>query len=121
MTTDQLTEAHRCGRLYAALAELQKLSTGAHHSLGSPGPAQQIATEPRKHLTEHLEKAGRYLLDARNRGNGPAAAAVFRMLPDLLPEAKELPGDLRTDEKRERFGEGRDQQAAEIEKALKSL
>ncbi|MEE1796877.1 hypothetical protein PUR28_39875 [Streptomyces sp. BE308] len=118
MTNDLLTEAYRCGRLYAALAELQKLGTGTHHSLGSSGLREQVAKEPRKHLAEHLERAGKYLLDAKNRDKGAAAAVVFRMLPDLLPERRELPGDLRSVERQERFQEGVKEQTAEIVKAL---
>ncbi|WP_405482034.1 hypothetical protein [Streptomyces anulatus] len=51
MANDRLTEAYRCGQLFAALAALERLSEGPHHSLGKPGVRRQLSTEPRKHLT----------------------------------------------------------------------
>ncbi|EHM27568.1 hypothetical protein SPW_3994 [Streptomyces sp. W007] len=58
MANDRLTEAYRCGQLFAALAALERLSEGTHHSLGKPGVRRQVSTEPRKHLTVHLWGAG---------------------------------------------------------------
>ncbi|MFD5647125.1 hypothetical protein ACFWIP_36385, partial [Streptomyces anulatus] len=78
MANDRLTEAYRCGQLFAALAALERLSEGTHHSLGKPGVRRQVSTEPRKHLTMHLWQAGRYLAGAANRDQGPAAAGFIR-------------------------------------------
>ncbi|MCX5412464.1 hypothetical protein [Streptomyces sp. NBC_00059] len=117
MTNDLGGEAHLCGRLYAALAELQRLGEGEHHSLGRPGVLKKLALEPSKHLTEHLHLAGKYLLTARNRGQGAPAAVVFRSLPDLLPSGRGLPGSLRDDALQERFHEGRTAQEAAIGRA----
>ncbi|MFI7287086.1 hypothetical protein ACIBRY_10610 [Streptomyces anulatus] len=76
MANDRLTEAYRCGQLYAALAALERLGEGTHHSLGKPGTRRQVSTEPRKHLTVHLWQAGRYLAGAANRD--PAERARFQ-------------------------------------------
>lgn len=121
MANDRLTEAYRCGRLYAALAALERLGGGAHHSLGRPGTRRRLSTEPRKHLTVHLWQAGRYLAEATDRDQGPAAAVVFRQLPDLLPLRRELPGEIRDPAERARFQEGVQAQEAAIEKALAEL
>ncbi|MFI1248337.1 hypothetical protein ACH4TY_16795 [Streptomyces anulatus] len=121
MAIDRLTEAYRCGQLFAALAALERLSEGTHHSLGKPGVRRQLSTEPRKHLTVHLWQAGRYLADATNRDQGPAAAVIFRQLPDLLPRRRELPGEIRDPAERARFQEGVQAQEAAIEKALAEL
>ncbi|WP_228991311.1 hypothetical protein [Streptomyces sp. DH8] len=118
MANDRLTEAYRCGQLFAALAALERLSEGAHHSLGKPGTRRQLSTEPRKHLTLHLWQAGRYLLGAANRGEGRAAGVIFRQLPDLLPLRRELPGEIRDAAERARFQEGVTAQEAAIGKAL---
>ncbi|MEV3892992.1 hypothetical protein [Streptomyces anulatus] len=121
MANDRLTEAYRCGQLFAALAALERLSEGPHHSLGKPGVRRQLSTEPRKHLTVHLWQAGRYLAGATNRDQGPAASVIFRQLPDLLPRRRELPGEIRDPAERARFQEGVQAQEAAIEKALAEL
>ncbi len=117
MANDRLTEAYRCGQLFAALAALERLSEGTHHSLGKPGMRRQLSTEPRKHLTVHLWQAGRYLAGATNQGQGPAAAVIFRQLPGR----RELPGEIRDPAERARFQEGVQAQEAAIEKALAEL
>ncbi|MFF5895846.1 hypothetical protein ACFY8O_07960 [Streptomyces argenteolus] len=117
MANDLDAEAHLCGRLYAALAELERLGEGGNHSLGRPDVLRKLALEPSKHLTKHLHLAGKYLLAARNRGQGAAAAAVFRSLPDLLPAGRNLPGSLRDTALQERFHEGRAAQEAALGKA----
>ncbi|MFD3606735.1 hypothetical protein ACFWXA_01465 [Streptomyces atroolivaceus] len=114
MANDLNAEAYLCGRLYAALAELERLGEGEHHSLGRPDVLRKLALEPSKHLTKHLHAAGRYLLAARNRGQGRPAATVFRSLPDLLPSGRDLPGSLRDTALQERFHEGRTAQEAAI-------
>ncbi|MFH9615047.1 hypothetical protein [Streptomyces pratensis] len=118
MTNDLRTEAYLCGRLYAALAELERLGQGEHHSLGRPDVLRKLALEPSKHLTKHLDQAGKYLLAARNRGQGGPAAAVFRSLPDLLPSGRKLPDSLRDTEMQERFHAGRTAQEAALGKAV---
>lgn len=120
MANDRLTEAYRCGQLYAALAALERLG-GTHRSLGKPGTRRQVSTEPRKHLTVHLWQAGRYLAAAANQGEGPAASVIFRQLPDLLPRRRELPGEIRDPAERARFQEGVEAQEAAIGKALAEL
>lgn len=121
MANDRLTEAYRCGQLFAALAALERLSEGPRHSMGKAGTRRQLSTELRKHLTVHLWQAGRYPVGATNRGEGPAAAVVFRQLPDLLPLRRELPGEIRDAPERARFQEGVTAQEAMIEKALAEL
>ncbi|MEV6260353.1 hypothetical protein AB0M42_06275 [Streptomyces sp. NPDC051784] len=91
MAVDAQTEAHLAGRLYAVLAELQRLAEGEHRWLGRPENVKKVATQPRAHLTQHLEQAGKYLLAARNKNSGKQAAALFRSIPDLLPTGRELP------------------------------
>ncbi|MFF9685785.1 hypothetical protein [Streptomyces sp. NPDC014623] len=118
MADDLEAEAYLCGRLYAALAELERLGEGEHHSLGRPDVARKLAREPSKHLTGHLHAAGRYLMAARSRGQGRPAAAVFRSLPDLLPSGKDLPGCLRDTALQQRFHEGRAAQEAAIGKTV---
>ncbi|WP_329229055.1 hypothetical protein OHB07_13430 [Streptomyces sp. NBC_00111] len=117
MANDLKAEAHLCGRLYAALAELQRLGEGEHHSLGRPEVLKKLALEPSKHLTEHLHLAGKYLMAARGRGQAAPAAVVFRSLPDLLPSGRGLPGSLRDTVLQDRFHEGRTAQEATIGKA----
>ncbi|MFI2782984.1 hypothetical protein [Streptomyces sp. ALB3] len=114
MANDLRAEAYLCGRLYAALAELQRLGEGEHHSLGRPDVVRKLALEPSKHLTRRLHLAGKYLQGARNRGRGGPAAVVFRSLPDLLPAGRDLPGSLRDSGLQERFHEGRTAQEAAI-------
>ncbi|ROV64421.1 hypothetical protein [Streptomyces globisporus] len=133
MAIDRLTEAYRCGQLYAALAALERLCGGTHHPLDDPAKRRQVSTEPRKHLAPHLWKATRSLVDATNQGRGKAAAVVFRQLPDLLPLRRELPGEIRVPLRRElpgeirdaaeraRFQEGVTAQEAAIGKALAEL
>ncbi|HWU05840.1 MAG TPA: hypothetical protein VN520_05505 [Streptomyces sp.] len=117
MANDLKAEAYLCGRLYAALAELERLGEGEHHSLGRPDVVRKLALEPSKHLTRHLHLAGKYLMAARTRGKGGPAAAVFRSLPDLLPSGRDLPGCLRATGLQERFHEGRAAQEATFGKA----
>ncbi|WP_432105845.1 hypothetical protein [Streptomyces sp. bgisy091] len=116
MARDLQAEAHLTGRLYAVLAELQRLAVGEHHSLGLPACVKQVATEPRKNLTEHFDRAGKYLLAARHRGAGERAATLYRSIPDLLPAGRELPGDLRAKGQNESFHAGVAAQREEIAK-----
>lgn len=118
MTNDPKAEAYLCGRLYAALAELERLGEGDHHSLGRADVVRKLALEPSKHLTKHLHAAGKYLLAARNRGQARPATVVFRSLPDLLPSGRGLPDSLRDSALQERFHEGRAAQEAAIGKAV---
>ncbi|WP_327380053.1 hypothetical protein [Streptomyces sp. NBC_01212] len=118
MARDIEADSYLCGRLYAALAELQRLGTGEHHSLGRQETLRKLAKEPSKHLIDHLHKAGKYLVDAGRRGQGSPAATVFRSLPDLLPTGRELPGCLRDASLQERFQAGITAQRAEIAKAV---
>ncbi|MET8935651.1 hypothetical protein ABZX28_01360 [Streptomyces rubiginosohelvolus] len=121
MAIDRLTEAYRCGQLYAALAALERLGGGAHHPLDDAARRRQVSTEPRKHLTPHLWKATRSLVEATDQGRGKAAAVIFRQLPDLLPLHRELPGEIRDTAERARFEEGVQAQEAAIGKALAEL
>ncbi|MFD9498849.1 hypothetical protein [Streptomyces sp. NPDC060035] len=113
-------EAFRCGQLYAALAALQECSDGPHHSLGRSATVKDILRAPSKVLNDHLWQVGKYLITARNRGEGAAAAVLFRSIPDLLPTRKEPPYALDPGQ-REQFRLGVEAQKAEIEKALQSL
>ncbi|MEU2099277.1 hypothetical protein [Streptomyces globisporus] len=121
MAIDRLTEAYRCGQLYAALAALERLCGGTHHPLDDPARRRQVSTEPRKHLAPHLWKATRSLVDAAGQGRGKAAAVIFRQLPDLLPLRRELPGEIRDAAERARFEEGVRAQETAIGKALAEL
>ncbi|WP_103507335.1 hypothetical protein [Streptomyces sp. SM13] len=121
MAIDRLTEAYRCGQLYAALAALERLGGGAHHPLDDPARRRQVSTEPRKHLAPHLWKATRSLVDATGQGRGKPAAVIFRQLPDLLPLRRGLPGEIRDPAERARFQEGVTAQEAAIGKALAEL
>ncbi|MFE3519747.1 hypothetical protein [Streptomyces sp. NPDC059166] len=117
MAKDQAAEAHLAGRLYAVLAELERLAVGEHHSLGRPDVLRKLAVQPVKHLTEHLHAAGKYLLAARNRGAGTRAAALFRSIPDLLPAGHALPGGQHDQALVESFHAGVAAQREEIAKA----
>ncbi|MGW0545860.1 hypothetical protein [Streptomyces altiplanensis] len=102
MATAKPSEAQLCGRLYATLAALQKLSApGGNHSLGQPGASARAAERPFDRMNAYLEKMGPYFLKARGRGHGEAAAALLRSIPDLLPPGKELPRAFGHEERQE--------------------
>ncbi|WP_326765699.1 hypothetical protein OG978_14910 [Streptomyces sp. NBC_01591] len=109
------SEAYRCGRLYAAVAALQRLAQNEHHGLGQPGVAEKAAARPEPHLREPLREIVHYLVQARIRGQGAAADPVFRSLTDFLPPAKNVPTSLNVDERPD-FHRGREEQAALIAK-----
>lgn len=54
------------------------------------------------------------------RGRAAAAGAVFRMIPDLLPAARDLPGS-QDDGQREEFARGRRDQLEVIGKETAGL
>ncbi|MEU9357043.1 hypothetical protein AB0D35_02820 [Streptomyces sp. NPDC048301] len=118
MAVDAQAEAHLAGRLYAVLAELQRLAEGEHHSLGQPEVLKKVTTHPGSHLTQHLNQAGKYLLAARNRKSGKQAAVLFRSIPDLLPTGRELPTGQRSKGIVESFHAGIAAQREEIAKAV---
>lgn len=92
MATAKPSKAQLCGRLYATLAALQKLSApGDNHSLGQPGASAKAAERPSDHMNGRLKEVIPYFLKARERGHGEAAAALLRSVPDLLPPGKSLP------------------------------
>ncbi|MFI6059578.1 hypothetical protein [Streptomyces sp. NPDC051286] len=119
MPNDQPSDAYRCGQLYAALAALEKLSKGERHSLGRLGARVEAAQQPRDRLTGHLKAVGEYVVDARKQGRGPAATAILRSLPDLLPDGRELPHKLNTAQQEE-FCDGRHAQEKVFEHAKAS-
>ncbi|MEV0012847.1 hypothetical protein AB0M10_02755 [Streptomyces sp. NPDC051840] len=115
MAVDRRARAHLAGRLYAVLAELERLAKGEFHSLGRPANLKRAATDPGKVMTQHFERVGEYLLAARNRNSGKQAAALFRSIPDLLPIGPELPNGQR--DVLEHFHAGVAAQREEIAKA----
>ncbi|MFJ7492130.1 MULTISPECIES: hypothetical protein [unclassified Streptomyces] len=108
-------EAYRCGRLYAAIAALQRLAQNEHHKLGRPESVARAAARPEPILRDPLREVGHYLVQARIRGQGAAADPVFRSIPDFLPPAKDVPSRLEDDERLD-FHRGLEDQAALIAK-----
>ncbi|WP_327367516.1 hypothetical protein [Streptomyces sp. NBC_01217] len=118
MTSDQPVrhpEAYRCGRLYAAVAALQRLAENEHHRLGRPEFVARAAAQPEKNLRPYLREVGHYLVQARIRGRRAAADPVFRSLPDFLPPDSDVPNSLNPDQQVD-FHRGREAQAALIAK-----
>nr|WSW69137.1 hypothetical protein OG461_24730 [Streptomyces sp. NBC_00995] len=115
MSQAQPTDAYRCGQLYAALESLELLAGIGSRALGRADTRENAAKRPRTHLTEPLIMVGRSLHCARLRGRATAAGAVFRMIPDLLPAARDLPGTQDTGQ-REEFARGRRDQLEIIAK-----
>ncbi|MEV5602855.1 hypothetical protein AB0L33_15570 [Streptomyces sp. NPDC052299] len=95
MADGQLTDAYRCGQLYAALAALERLgSSNGKASLDDKGARSKASEKPLNELRRHVEQVVPYLMQAQQLRRGPQAAAVFRAIPELLPHAKELPAHL---------------------------
>ncbi|MGC5412184.1 hypothetical protein ACPXCX_52345, partial [Streptomyces sp. DT225] len=95
MADGQLTDAYRCGQLYAALAALERLgSSNGKVALDDKDVRSKAAENPRGTLPNYLKQAVAYLMAAQHRRKGAEAATVFRAIPDLLPRTKELPGSL---------------------------
>ncbi|MFF1834603.1 hypothetical protein ACFVXE_10425 [Streptomyces sp. NPDC058231] len=109
-------DAYRCGQLYAALEALQSLADVESRSLSHPESRQKAARQPLTHMKLRLWTAGKYLEFAWRRGRGPAAGAVFRSIPELMPPGRELPGTLSADGQKE-FERGRQAQVEAIGKA----
>ncbi|WP_335936699.1 hypothetical protein [Streptomyces sp. PTD5-9] len=95
------TDAHLCGRLYAALEVLQRLGDIDFRALGRESTRLRASKRPRTEMTTPLHTVGKSLYWARMRGNGVAASAVFRTIPDLMPSGRDLPGSLNPDQQRE--------------------
>jgi hypothetical protein len=102
MPNDRPTDAYRCGQLYAALAELEKLSApGRKPSLGEPGARAKASKNPHGSLHRHLARVVEYVMAAQAQRQGSTAALIFQSIPELLPRAKELPrsfGDIQQEE-----------------------
>ncbi|MET9520171.1 hypothetical protein [Streptomyces sp. NPDC002994] len=121
MPADKPSDAELCGRLYAALAALQKLSApGNNHSLGRPGACAKAAEHPERQLREHLNNVVKYFVEARKQGKAEIATELFGSIPGLLPSGNRLPGDL-DHEKREQFCKGRRAQEESLQKAHPAL
>ncbi|WP_328948619.1 hypothetical protein OG778_09520 [Streptomyces sp. NBC_00184] len=120
MSEGQPTDAYRCGQLYAALETLQLLADIGSRALGRADTQENAARRPRTHMTEPLIMVGRSLHSARLRGRAAAAGAVFRMIPDLLPAARDLPGSQDAGQCEE-FARGRRDQLEVIGKETAAL
>ncbi|MFG2624685.1 hypothetical protein [Streptomyces sp. NPDC048473] len=115
MPDDRPTDACLCGQLYAALEVLQRLGDIGFRALGREESRQKAAKKPRTEMTVPLHTVGKSLYWARLRGHGPAAGAVFRSIPDLMPSTRDLPATLNPDQQKE-FLQGRQTQLGAIEK-----
>ncbi|MDP5312038.1 hypothetical protein [Streptomyces poriferorum] len=120
MSEGRPTDAYRCGQLYAALETLQLLADIGSRALGRADTRENAARRPRTHMTEPLIMVGRSLHSARLRGRAAAAGAVFRMIPDLLPAARDLPGSQDAGQCEE-FARGRREQLEVIGKETAAL
>ncbi|MFF3735034.1 hypothetical protein ACFYXM_33340 [Streptomyces sp. NPDC002476] len=115
MSDDRPTDAQLCGRLYAALEVLQRLGDIDFRALSRENTRLRASKRPRTEMTTPLHTVGKSLHWARMRGNGAAAGAVFRTIPDLMPSAKDLPGSLNPDQQQE-FLRGREAGLEAIQK-----
>ncbi|MER5357477.1 hypothetical protein [Streptomyces sp. NPDC002785] len=115
MPEERPTDAHLCGQLYATLEVLQRLADIGFRALGREESRQRAAKKPRTEMTVPLHTVGKSLYWARLRGHGPAAGAVFRSIPDLMPSARDLPATLNPDQQKE-FLQGWQAQLDAIEK-----
>ncbi|MEU0834850.1 hypothetical protein [Streptomyces sp. NPDC005969] len=113
MPNDRPSDAYRCGQLYAALEALQTLADVDFRSLSRPESRQKAARRPRPEIQPRLWESGRYLDKARMKGRGPAAGAVFRSIPGLMPSTRHLPDTLSDDQQKE-FEQGRQAQVEAI-------
>lgn len=107
MSDDRPTDAHLCGQLYAVLEVLQQLGDVDFRALARENTRLRASKRPRTEMTTPLHTVGKSLYWARMRGNGVAAGAVFRTIPDLMPSTRDLPGSLDPDQQQE-FLRGRE-------------
>jgi hypothetical protein len=92
LTDKQPSPAYLCGQLHATLHALRAIGE-RDRTLMSTKNLDKTALHPGPNLRDHLARAGRHLLAAHARGPkyGRAATAVFRAIPDLLPQNGLLP------------------------------